>query len=26
LIPLERKVVLSKLRTEIAEKEVTYSI
>jgi hypothetical protein len=26
LIPLERKVVLSKLRTEIAKKEVAYSI
>ena len=26
LIPLERKAVLSKLRTEIAEKEVAYSI
>ena len=26
LIPLEQKVVLSKLRTEIAEKEVAYSI
>jgi hypothetical protein len=26
LIPLEQKAVLSKLRTEIAEKEVAYSI